>query len=390
MPKIAHLIVTDLSAHILLENQLSYFRERGIDTHVIACDGRHRPEVVAAGIPYHTVPFTRSVTPGTDLVALARLTRILRRERYDLVHLHLPKPVLLGTMASALAGVPHLFRTIHGFYFHDGSRPATRLFFVNLERAVNPFHEVVFSQNREDIPTAQTEGIRAARRIIHLGNGIDLRRFDRDAISDEARAIRRQRLGFGPDDVVIGFVGRFVSEKGLPELCAAFRALSESDPRLRLLLVGERDARSLDALEIERHIPPDLADRVVCTGWQDEVERYYPLMDVFALPSHREGFPRCAMEASAMGVPIVATDIRGCREAVTHGENGLMVPLGDVDSLTAAVGSLVGDACARARLGAAGRAKARREFDERQKFELIYREYARVLGMGPYAAKRVS
>ena len=382
-PKICHLIVTDLSASILLKNQLLYFQDKGLETHVIAAEGPHTAAVVRAGITYHRVDFTRAITPGRDLRALAQVTRILREQEYDLVHLHLPKPVLLGTIASFLTSVPHVFRTIHGFYFHSNSNPMIAAFFVNLERMVNPFHEVVLSQNREDIPTAQARRIRPSHHIVHLGNGIDLRRFDPDRTHPQQLALRRRALGIEPHDRVIGFVGRFVREKGLPELCEAFWRLARHDPSLRLLLVGEEVLRSSDRLDVASCLPPDLRPRVIRAGWQERVEDFYPLMDVFALPSYREGFPRCAMEASAMGIPAVATNIRGCREAVAHNENGLLVPLGSVPALQTALQTVLENPLMATRLALGGRLKALREFDERAKFEMVFREYARVLGLPP-------
>ena len=382
MPKkICHICTVDMSVGILLKNQLRYFLDQGLETHAMASPGLYQAEVEAAGIRYHAVPMTRTISPLDDLVALAQMVPILRRERFDLIHLHTPKAELLGTLAGVLAGVPRIYRTIHGFYFTKDSSPLKRHAFVNIERAISRFHHKVFSQNSEDILTAEAEGIRAAADIAYLGNGIELARFDPARWEPATVAQARARWGLAAGERAIGFVGRLVQEKGLIELFEAFRALAPSRPWLKLLLVGEADLAKPDAVRVEEHLPPELLARVIQAGWQKQVEDFYPLMDLFTLPSHREGFPRTLMEACAMGLPVVATDIRGCREAVTHDDNGLLVPARAPQDLARALAAILDDPALAARLAASARQRAAREFDEREKFKLIYAAYARDLGL---------
>ena len=380
-PKICHVSTVDISAGILLKNQMRYFAERGIETHAMAAPGRYVEEVRAAGIPFHPVEMTRTITPGQDLVSVYKMVEVLRREKFDLIHLHTPKAVLLGTIAGVLAGVPHIWRTIHGFYFTRSTSVTVNTFFVNMERAVNRVHSVVFSQNREDIPTAQEKGIRRAEDIILLGNGIDLTRFDPAAADLAQTQALRDQYGIEPGDIIAGFVGRLVVQKGMRELLEAFGSIAATCPRLKLLLVGTVDHDKPDGVPPERYLPESLLDRVIQTGWQTEVERFYPLMDFFVLPSYREGFPRTPMEASSLGIPTVATDIRGCREAVIDGVNGLLVPPRDPEGLARGLVAMASDEALRLRLGASGRDLALREFNERDKFETIYREYARLFGL---------
>lgn len=380
-PKICHISTVDISAGILLKNQMRYFADRGIETHAMAAPGRYVAEVEAAGIPFHAVGMTRTITPGQDLASVWEMVRILRREKFDLIHLHTPKAVLVGTIAGVLAGVPHIWRTIHGFYFTRDTSVGVNLFFVNMERVVNRIHGVVFSQNGEDIPTAQEKGIRRAEDIILLGNGIDLTRFDPGEVDRAQTAALRAEYGIEDGDIVAGFVGRLVIQKGMREFMAAFEKIADAHPRLKLLLVGSVDHDKPDGVPPERHLPERLLGRVIQTGWQTEVERFYPLMDFFVLPSYREGFPRTPMEASALGIPTVATDIRGCREAVKPGVNGILVKDRDPDSLAEGLARMAGDHDLRAKLGAGGRELALQEFNEVDKFETIYREYARVFGL---------
>jgi glycosyltransferase involved in cell wall biosynthesis len=380
-PKICHISTVDISAGILLKNQMLYFKSKGIETHAMAAPGRYVEEIEAAGIRFHSVPMTRIISPVKDLNALHKMVTILREERFDLIHLHTPKAVLLGTLGGLLAGVPHIFRTIHGFYFNVNATPSAQLFFVNMERVVNRVHDTVFSQNSEDIVTAQAKGIRRSDQIIFLGNGIDLTRFAPENLPLEWTAQLRQAHGIEEGDIVLGFVGRFVIQKGMREFFEAFNRIAPTRPKLKLLLVGEVDHDKPDAVPPQSCIKPELLDRVIEVGWQTEVEAFYPLMDVFVLPSYREGFPRTPMEASALGIPVLATDIRGCREAVEDGVNGLLVESKDIDSLAEGLCRILDNPELRAQLGAGGRTKAASDFNEVEKFETVYSEYARIFGL---------
>jgi glycosyltransferase involved in cell wall biosynthesis len=168
-------------------------------------------------------------------------------------------------------------------------------------------------------------------------------------------------LDIGDDCIVVGSVGRLVAEKGFPEL---FEAMDQLDRRrYALVVVGGDDPSKVDAL------PPETMERAAAAGvrilgHRDDVEALYHAMDVFALASHREGFPRSAMEAAASGLPVVLTDIRGCRQIVDGGRNGVLVPVGSAEALAAGIVEVGDDPERRATMGAASRAVAEDRFDE--------------------------
>ena len=170
---------------------------------------------------------------------------------------------------------------------------------------------------------------------------------------------------------VVGFVGRLVAEKGVPELLEAARVVRERHPRVRFLVVGAADEEKADQIPAAAAARLDDAGVCVFAGFRHDMPELYRSMDVFALPSHREGFPRAPMEASAMKVPCVVTDVRGCRQAVTHGRNGLLVPVGDARALAEAILSVLGDPLLARRLGEEGRRRAVAEFDEQRVFETV-------------------
>lgn len=379
MPRVAHVTTVDSSLRYLLLNQLKRIHGEGYEVCGISADGPDVATVEAEGIPHFAVPMTRRFTPLADLGALWALTRLMRRERFDVVHTHTPKAGLLGQLAARLSGVPVVVNTLHGFYFHEATKPLPRRFYVWMERIAARCSDVILSQNKEDIATAVSEGIAGPALLKWLGNGIDIVRFDRSRLSKDKLNALRSEIGLRPDRPVVGFVGRLVEEKGILDLLEAATSVVAQVPGTELLIVGPYDDEKPDALR------PDVAERYGLSeqcrflGMRDDMPELYALMDVLVLPSYREGFPRAPMEASAMGVPAVVTDIRGCREAVEHGVNGLLFPVGDVDALARALVDILTDEPRRRRMGEAGRAMAEEHFDEQKVFERVLDEYARLL-----------
>lgn len=377
--EVAHVTTADVSLRYLLLNQLQAIRDEGYPVTGVSSDGPDVAALTHRGIEHAAVPMSRRITPWRDLVSLARLVRLMRRRRFTIVHTHNPKPGLLAQFAARLAGVPVVVNTLHGFYFHDRMRPLVRRFFVALERLAARCSDVILSQNEEDVRTALELGIARPGQIRHLGNGIDVRRFDPARLTLETRHRTRAALGIAADAPVVGFVGRLVAEKGVPELLDAARLVRDRFPEVRFLLVGGTDAEKADRLTSAVAREKGVADACVFAGVRQDMPELYQAMDVFVLPSHREGFPRAPLEASAMRVPCVVTDVRGCRQAVAHERNGLLVPPGDVPALAQAILSLLTDPLHAYRLGEEGRRRAVQQFDERRVFARVLAEYERLL-----------
>jgi len=378
-PRVAHVTTVDLSLRYLLLNQLQRIQGEGYEVCGVSADGPDVAEVEAQGIPHFAVPMTRRFTPIADLRTLWALTQLMRRERFDLVHTHTPKAGLLGQLAARLSGVPVVVNTLHGFYFHDDSKPVPRLFYIWMERIAAKCSDSILSQNREDMATAVSEHIAKPEQIKWLGNGIDLARFDRRPLTDASLEELRREIGIESNAHVIGFVGRLVEEKGILDLLEAAKAVIQAIPSTQFLIIGPYDADKPDALRPEVAERYGVAANCRFVGMRNDMPELYALMDVLVLPSHREGFPRAPMEASAMGVPTVVTNIRGCREAVDHGENGLLFPLGNADALAESLIELLGDDKRRATMAVAGRRIAEDRFDEQKVFDRVLSEYERLL-----------
>ena len=380
--KIAHVATVDISLFGLLLNQMQSIRDAGYEVAGISSRGGSVPAIEAAGIRHIAVPISRNLTPLADLLSLWRLWRIMRRERFTIIHTHTPKAGLLGQLAARLAGVPIVVNTVHGFYFHEHMSARARRFYITMEKIAAWCSHLILSQNAEDIQTALREGICKQGKIALLGNGIDLTQFDPDAISAEDELRCRQRLGIAADAPVVGFVGRLAARrKGFLDFLAAAREIAAQLPQVRFLIAGDSDHGKPDAVDPSAAADYGIADRCVFTGFRptEELPPLYKIMNVLVLPSLFEGVPRVVMEASAMGTPSVVTDVKGNREAVTHDRNGLLVPLGDVPALTSAILRILSEPDTAQRMSIEARRIAAERFDERLVFEKVKAEYLKLL-----------
>jgi len=357
--RIAHLTTVDLSLRYLLCAQIDASIAQGDEVVGISASGPDVPFLEERGMRFiELAGSTRSMDPWADVRAARALWRILKVERPDVLHTHNPKPGLYGRVLGRMAGVPRVVHTTHGLYASPNDRRLRRVAIYGFEAIASRFSHVELVQNPEDYALMRRLRIAPRRKLRLLGNGVDLERFHP---ADEAtRSTIRAELGLSADDIVVGLVARLVEEKGVPELIEAMELLG---PPFRLLLVGPRDTEKPDA------VGDGLLDRAraagaLLTGHRADVHRMYAAMDVFCLPSHREGFPRAAMEAAASGLPVVATDIRGCRQVVEPGRTGLLVRVSEAASLARALGTYA-DLTLRHQHGDAARAKAERDFDER-------------------------
>lgn len=368
--RIAHLTTVDISLRYLILPQMEKVVDLGGDSIGISADGPFVSEVEARGIRHIALPdSTRSIDIRKDLKTALALWRILKKEKPDVLHTHTPKPGIYGRIVGRLAGVPVVVNTIHGLYATPDDRFIKRLLVYTLEAVASRFSDRELVQSREDYEFVKRRRITRPNRTVLLGNGVDLDRFSPDRIPQHRRNELRRSIGAGPDDVVFGSVGRLVREKGFPEL---FEAARKMGPGTLLVVVGPQEPDKQDGLT-DAEIRAAQAAGVRLPGMQTNVDEWYAAMDVFVLASHREGFPRAAMEAAAMGLPIIATDIRGCREVVDDGVNGLMVEVRNPVALAEAINKLARSAETRQRMGRASTDKARTSFDEQTIVDTVLR-----------------
>ncbi|MGF1461132.1 MAG: glycosyltransferase family 4 protein [Leptolyngbyaceae cyanobacterium] len=378
--KILHICSIGVTARTLLLPQIDYLRSRGLAVH-IACS----PDAIATslrdrGYIIHPIPIDRQIAPLRNLASLVKLWQLMRREQYDLVHVHTSIAAVLGRLAAKLAGVPRIVYTVHGFPFHDQLPPAKYWLYFSIEKVCARFTDFFLTQSHEDWVNSSRMELCPAHKVRHLNNGIDSQRFSRQRLNPVRQKQLRQSLNISPEDgPIIGTIGRLTREKGFAYLVEAITQLMPRFPNLRLLIVGgelKTDPEPFQAELIQRAIDLGVRDRITFTGFRDDIPELLGLMDIFTLPTYfGEGLPRSILEAMAMGLPVVTTDIRGCREAVKPGLNGLIVPPRDSKQLANALATLLADPALRQQLGAASRARVEAEFDERLVFQRLADTY---------------
>ena len=344
--------------------------QQGWEVVAVCTDGPFVDDLRTRGYRIETVTIARSINPLTAFVSLLALIRLFRRERFDVLHAHTPVAALLGRLAAWLTRVPLVVYTAHGFYFHDDMPAWKYRFFVALERMASWWTDLLFTQSAEDALAAVVEKIMPASRVLAIGNGVDLARFSPDKVGSSATV--RESLGIPSEAYVVGFIGRQVREKGIAEFLQAAQMLAQSHPKLWFLLVGARlpsdhaagvDGEYAKATEV-------LGERLVAPGSRDDIPEMLAAMDVFCLPSWREGMPRTIIEAMMMEKPVLATDIRGAREEVIAETTGVLVAVRSADKLASAMVRFIEDPAWARKLGTAGRERALSLYDERIVVEL--------------------
>ena len=344
---------------------------KGDEVVSVCANDEYVERMVKDGYRVETLSITRGMNPLKHIHSIWVIYWFLRREKFDLVHVHTPVAALLGRMAAWLCRVPLVIYTAHGFYFHDDMHPAKRLFFIWLERFAGYFTDLIFTQSSEDAKVAVVEKILPKNRVFTIGNGVDIKRFD----PDKALIGNNIRNEFKIPDhhFVVGIISRQVKEKGLVELLEAARILASRYNDISFVIVGSRlnsDHAEGVAVEINQ-TKIALKERLILTGMRSDIPQLLYSMNLFTLPSWREGMPRTIIEAMMMSLPVVATNIRGSREEVIDGETGLLVPVRNSKALIKAIESLYQDRGRCIIMGQYGRKKALKYYNE---FNIINRQ----------------
>ncbi|QFG53735.1 glycosyltransferase family 4 protein [Chryseobacterium sp.] len=326
------------SAKIFIGGQFRYFKENGVDMHLICSPDPELDDFakVQQIKSYEAIELNRQLSPMKDLAALYRICKFIKRNKVNVLIGHQPKGTLLTVLAGRIMGVPKIILFAHGT-FYETETGIRKAIFINLERflsffshkivCVSPFVMQIREELKIDLP---------GKRVI-LGSGtcggIDTRhKYNPELIDIDKLTEIRKSLSIQPEEFIIGFSGRMVRDKGIMELVDAYQILVKKHPHksIKLLLVGDledRDSVEDSYIDIINDDP-----NIIKTGFIKEgMEYYYPLMSVLVLPSYRDGFGLSLIEASAMEVPVLASDITGCRDAIKENVSGHYIVIEPAD-----------------------------------------------------------
>ena len=329
-----------ISFKVLLKGQLRFMASNGFDVKGVSSEGDELKEVIEnEGIVMEAINMSRKITPFQDLKSLWEMWNFLRKEKPQIVHTHTPKAGIIGMLAARLAGVPHRLHTVAGLPLMEAT---------GIKRKILNFVEkLTYSSATRVYPNSkglydfilQNNFTQSNKlKIIANGssNGINTTFFSLAQVSEIERVTLREKLNIQPDDFVFVFVGRIVSDKGINELIKAFSELQTAENNeltgIKLLLVGGLES-DLDPLNPETLAEINQNKDIISAGFQQDVRPFFAISDALAFPSYREGFPNVVMQAGAMGLPSIVSDINGCNEIIVEGENGLIIPSKNVEKL---------------------------------------------------------
>ena len=340
MKKLIRITTVPLSLKVLLKGQLRFMASNGFDVKGVSSEGEELREVHEnEGIAVEAINMSRKITPFQDLKSLWEMWNFLRKEKPQIVHTHTPKAGIIGMLAARLAGVPHRLHTVAGLPLMEATGTKRKI--------LNFVEKLTYSSATRVYPNSkglydfilQNNFTQSNKlKIIANGssNGIDTAFFSPDQVTEIERVTLREKLNIQPDDFVFVFVGRIVSDKGINELIKAFselQAAENNEPAgIKLLLVGGLE-NDLDPLNPETLAEINQNKDIISVGFQQDVRPFFAISDVLAFPSYREGFPNVVMQAGAMGLPSIVSDINGCNEIIIEGENGLIIPSKNVEKL---------------------------------------------------------
>jgi glycosyltransferase involved in cell wall biosynthesis len=370
------------SLNYLLKGQLAFLNDH-YDVLAVSGEDIDLKEVrIREGVKTFSIQIQRKISPVQDLISLWKLYVLFKKEKPLIVHSITPKAGLLSMVAAKFACVPIRVHTFTGLIFPSKTGLLKRILIIMDKLlcycATNVYPEGLGVSN--DLIAYKIT--KKPLKVIANGNvnGIDISYFDSELISSEEKQSLKANLGITPKDFVFIFVGRLVGDKGINELITSFEMLSNdvnNTIQTKLLLIGS----------FEMHLDPLASDtlqkirdnkNIIHAGFQLDVRSYFSISDCLVFPSYREGFPNVVMQAGAMGVPSIVTNINGCNEIIIEGKNGTIIPVKDVNLLFKAMKKMKGDNIYRTHLQKNSRVMIVSRYEQQMVWEAILREYKRL------------
>ncbi len=381
-PKLLRVTTVPVSLNILLKGQLK-FLNKYFNVIAVSGEGEDLQEVQKReGVRTVSANMKREISPLKDLFALLLLYHILRKERPDIVHSITPKAGLLSMLAGKAAGVPIRIHTFTGLVFPSRIGVMQKIL-IAMDRILCWAATNVYPEGegvRQDLINYKI----TSKQLSVLGNGnvngIDLQYFSPSAVRGQDAELLKRLLGICPEDFVFIFVGRLVGDKGINELITAFAEIVKEKKHVRLLLVGPTEA-DLDPLQGETLQEIEHNPDIISVGFQKDVRPYFAISDCLVFPSYREGFPNVVMQAGAMGLPAVVSDINGCNEIVIDGKNGRIVPPKNTRQLKQVMLEMMEDRILFQHLKSHARPMIQSRYEQSIVWNALLDEYRKLLNM---------
>ncbi|MDI1256572.1 MAG: glycosyltransferase family 4 protein [Flavobacterium sp.] len=342
--KLVRITTVPLSIDTLLKGQLG-FMNSFYDVTAVSSDHDYLARCAKTEkVKFRHIEMTRKITPAKDLIALVKLFYFFKNEKPHIVHSHTPKAGLLAMIAAKCAGVPIRLHTVGGMPLMETSGLKRKVLQL-VEKLTYYCANKIFPNSKGLYDFILDSDLATPEKLKFMANGstngINTAHFSPDSVSQEVQKSLKSKLEIADDDFVIVFVGRMVGDKGINELALAFRNVTTTNKKLKLLFVGMQE--SVDPLSKVTQKEIKENENIIAVGFQSDIRPYLAISNALILPTYREGFPNVVLQAGAMGLPVIVTDINGCNEIVTNGKNGIIIPVKNVLEIELAILEMVND-----------------------------------------------
>lgn len=355
---ILHVVNISFVIPYFLGKQINWFTEKGYKEYIVCSSSEELEDFSKEyNFEYKEIDILRKITIGKDLKAVYETYQYIKEIKAEVVIGHTPKGGLIAMLAAWLARVPIRIYLRHGLVY-ETSHGLKHALLINIDRLVSRLATKIVCVSPSVAQRSIEDGLNSESKQTVLShgtcNGIDIERFHKDAVDSKDTKLLKEKLDINDSDFVIGFAGRLVRDKGIVELIRAYQAIRMQRQNVKLMLVGMLEIRDALPEDVVKTIKEDKG--IISTGYVGyaTIEKYYALMDVFVLPSYREGFPTSVLEASAMEIPVITTRATGCCDSIVDGETGYFVGH-DANELEAAIMKLYNSVELRGKMGMAGR-----------------------------------
>lgn len=412
-PKILRITTVPVSLKTLLRGQHRFMSSKGFEVVGVSSQGTELQEVhQTENIRVEALEMTRTISPIKDLKALWNFYRLCKKEKPTMVHSHTPKAGIVGMLGAKLAGVPIRLHTVAGMPLMEASGFKRKILDL-VEKLTYSAATKVYPNSKGLYDFIIEHNYTQASKLKVIGqgssNGIDTHYFAPEQVSTEVQTQLKEELGIQPDDFVFVFVGRLVGDKGINELVEAFQELETRKQRFetrgqkveasgvsspeplvsspkslvsKLLLVGSFESE-LDPLNDKTLQDIQNNPNIISVGYQLDVRPYFAIAQALVFPSYREGFPNVVMQAGAMGLPSIVSDINGCNEIVIEGENGTIIPVKNIEVLKIAIQKMKVDTDYYKQLQQNARPMIQSRYEQKVVWEALLEEYLQLLaGLG--------
>ncbi|WP_293899082.1 glycosyltransferase family 4 protein [Sphingobacterium sp. UBA5670] len=378
--KLIRITTVPISLKVLLKGQLRFMSDSGFKVLGISSEGQELKDISEEeGIEVKVVEMSRKITPLKDLRSLWLSYCLFKKEKPTIVHSHTPKAGIIGMLAAKLAGVPIRLHTVAGMPLMEATGGKRKILdFV--ERLTYSAATKVYPNSKGLFDFIVYHRYTSLNKLKVIGNGssngINTSQFSKEIISEEQQNLLRNNLGIGNDDFVFVFVGRLVSDKGVNELVTAFCQLNY--PSAKLLLVGPLES-DLDPLHNDTLRRIDENECIISAGFQKDVRPYFAISNALVFPSYREGFPNVVMQAGAMELPAIVSDINGCNEIIIEEKNGTIIPVKNVGAIKDAMEMMITDKGLYLKMKGNARRMITERYEQQVVWDALLREYKSLL-----------